>query len=54
MIAGECDPLAPLAMMKALAGPSATSIAGAGHLLPMEQPEAMAAALKAWLGGGGA
>lgn len=54
MMAGECDPLAPKEAMVALAGSERVQVvAGAGHLLPMEQPGAMAEILSDWLAGTG-
>jgi len=50
---GENDTLTPLAQHRALAAMIATArlcvIEGSGHLAPMEQPDAVTAALRAWL-----
>lgn len=52
MMAGEHDPIAPRQAMEALVGSRSAVIRGAAHLLPMEQPAAMAERLEAWLSGG--
>lgn len=49
MLAGEHDPIAPREAMEALVGSKSAIIPGAAHLLPMEQPAAMAARLEEWL-----
>lgn len=53
VVAAADDRVVPTAAQKALAAslPRAhyTEIADAGHMLPMEQPQAVAAALQAWL-----
>lgn len=50
MMAGERDPLAPRDRMVEIAGQERVHvIAGAGHLLPLEQPGAMAAVLNDWM-----
>lgn len=50
MLAGDRDPLTPKERLYQIAGEErAHVIAGAGHLLPMEQPLALAQRLSAWL-----
>jgi pimeloyl-ACP methyl ester carboxylesterase len=50
MMAGERDPLAPRDRMVGIAGEQGVHvIAGAGHLLPLEQPAVMAAVLNDWM-----
>lgn len=50
MLAGNRDPLAPQDRMEALVGADRTHVvAGAGHLLPLEQPQAMAGLLSRWV-----
>ena len=53
LAAGETDALAPAPALHALAdripGASVAIIPAAGHLAPLEQPEATADALRAWL-----
>lgn len=55
LIVGEKDQQAPAGMMRRMAekipGAAFTQIAGAGHLLPFEQPAAFNAALEAFLAG---
>ncbi|MCW0199424.1 alpha/beta fold hydrolase [Sphingopyxis sp.] len=50
LMAGEADPLTPRARMEELVGSARTHVvAGAGHLLPMERPRAMADLLSHWM-----
>lgn len=53
LAAGEADPLAPRAALEKAASlhPSAkiSIVDGAAHLVPMEQPEALAAGLLSWM-----
>ena len=55
VIAGALDPLIPPAHSKeaadAIAGASWCEIAGVGHLLPWERPQALATAMDEWLKG---
>lgn len=50
MLAGDRDPLSPRERMETLVGSARTRIiAGAGHLLPLEQPIQMARILSNWI-----
>lgn len=50
MLAGDKDSLTPAASMRELVGSEHMEvISSAGHLLPMEQPEAMAGRLSQWI-----
>lgn len=53
LIAGETDPLAPLAALQETAAAAPKSeilvIANAGHLAPLEQPDIVAGHIKTWL-----
>ena len=50
MLAGDRDPLAPQERMEALVGAGRTHVvAGAGHLLPLEQPRTLADLLSRWV-----
>jgi pimeloyl-ACP methyl ester carboxylesterase len=54
VIAAAGDPLRPAEETQELADaiPNATlmTIEGSGHMLPLEQPDALAGAIKQWLG----
>ncbi len=53
LAAGEKDPLAPASDLEAIAArhknARVTIVPGAAHLVPMEQPRALAAALRSWI-----
>lgn len=53
LLAGETDPLAPMASLQATAAAAPLAvihvIPGAGHLAPLEQPDATASHIRAWL-----
>jgi pimeloyl-ACP methyl ester carboxylesterase len=53
IVAGEHDRLRGLAQLRELhdgiAGSTLTTIAGSGHIVPLEAPDALTAAIAAWL-----
>jgi pimeloyl-ACP methyl ester carboxylesterase len=55
VVSGELDEVCPPALQDELAAgcPHAeqVTIAGAGHMVPLEKPEALARAIRTWLGG---